>query len=305
MISWVHLSTWLSHPPQGPVKPCARGGVPEAGLALSAPGSLAPHGWEIWGCQHRGLVAGPQRQSWGVRWPSALTGCPWGPGGDSSSSQRGGGAGQLPGTLEELPAGKGQAEWVGKAWTRGQSRPFRQACQGLWRGGGPGARPSRPPSATPLVMGQPSWRWPCPGWVPAVPFPRGARWGRPEAARSGLWLLPHPLPWALGEPGGGPSRPADGRPGGGAAQADGPTVRTDGGPGRGPEPAPSAPGPWWGFSRPPGAELGGGPALLVFCWVPSVPGLRAGYSCLGLVWGLVAPSLWPVPGWCSRSWGDS
>lgn len=42
----------------------------------------------------------------------------------------------------------------------------------------------------------------------------------------------------------------------GAARADGLTVRTDGGPGRGPEPAPSAPGPWWDFPHPPGATLG-------------------------------------------------
>lgn len=169
----------------------------------------------------------------------------------------------------------------------------------------PGARPSCPSPITPS-HGAASREAALPWLGSCCPLPlRGARWGRAEAARSGLWLLPHPFPRALEEPGGGPSRPADGGLGGGAARADGLTLRTDGGPGRAPEPAPSAPGPWWGFACPPGAELGGGPGLLVFCGVPSVPGLWAGCSCLGLLRGLVAPSLQPALGRSSPTWRDS
>lgn len=47
------------------------------------------------------------------------------------------------------------------------------------------------------------------------------------------------------------------------------------------------------------------PGLRVFCWVPSVPGLRAGCPCLGLLWGLGAPSPQPAQGRCSQSWRDS
>lgn len=58
----------------------------------------------------------------------------------------------------------------------------------------------------------PSWRCPCPGQPPTPPACRGDRWGLSEAGRSAWGSGPIP---ALLEGGEGPSRPADGGPGGG------------------------------------------------------------------------------------------
>lgn len=204
-----------------------------------------------------------------------------GPEGDSSSRFSGRGR-RWPAPRD--PGGAAGQGWGGVGKPGGQGRPGQGAGQGLFSRDtrpcrerrGVAAAPSRGEALLsfpchPPVMEQPPGRWPCPGWVLAVPFPSGVQDGvGPRQPGPGSGSCPIPSR-ALGEPGGGPSGPADGGLGGGAAWADGPTVRTDGGPGRAPEPAPSAPGPWWGFACPPGAELGGGPGLLVFCRCPFGP----------------------------------
>lgn len=127
----------------------------------------------------------------------------------------------------------------------------------------------------PLVVGKPRWRWPCPGWLPAVPCPSGCQMGLVRGCQA--WALA-PAPSPPEGPGGARRRArqaADGGPGGGAARADGPTVRTDGGLGRGPEPPHllQAPGgaflirlglDWeetWACSRPAGSFLPQGSGL--------------------------------------------
>lgn len=112
------------------------------------------------------------------------------------------------------------------------------------------------PLSAPSVVRQSLRGASCPGGALLSPSPQGCHVGPVQAARPGLWLLPVPSRgpcWSQEEDQAGQ---ADGGLRGGAARADGPTVRTDGGPGRGPEPGPSVPGPQWGFSCPPGAELG-------------------------------------------------
>lgn len=119
----------------------------------------------------------------------------------------------------------------------------------------PGARPSLCPSLSTL--------WSRGGHLGGAPTLAGLLWSLPlRSARWGWSRQPGPGstpagrsrgPWRSQEDGQEAGRWRAGRRGCGA---DGPTFRTDGGPGRGPEPAPSAPGPWRGFSCPPGAELG-------------------------------------------------
>lgn len=124
-----------------------------------------------------------------------------------------------------------------KAWA--VSRPVQPRPPGRKRWGSVAAASSGcktlgpPPSAIPsheaVLEAPPALAGPC------CPLPfGGARWGWSEAASSGLWLLPHPLQRAWWSQEEGQVGLADGGLGGGAARADGPTVRTDGGPGRGP-----------------------------------------------------------------------
>lgn len=112
----------------------------------------------------------------------------------------------------------------------------------------PGPTPSACPRQEAAVLEVPL-PWP----ASDSPCLQGWQMGPVRGRQVCLGLRPHPRP-----AGGGRRAEQACRwwPRRGAARADGLTVRTDGGPGRGPEPAPSAPGPWWDSPHPPGAKLG-------------------------------------------------
>lgn len=162
---------------------------------------------------------------------------PWGP-------WEGAGADQHPGTLRGCQPGKSEPNRERRPDKGRRSRPIQRG---------------RPDKAGPLSPGQEAAVLevlPAPAGLRLSSSLQGCQVGLVQGSQVCLWLRPHPLRrprlsqeeagpagWQMvGWEGGCPGRRLP--------------FRTDCGPGRGPEPAPPAPGPWWDFSHLPGAKLG-------------------------------------------------